>query len=146
MNHHGSLTSIHDSNCRECPAFELRPPGSTSKDVLRSALEMKHNRASNPQLSRKNSVGMKLNLFCTFMIHISMSSLHEVHNRDVIPIFLHDLAPNLLKIFLMKSVTGDLHQKLLMNLILACTNPLQLLLYMKFKYNFVLSVYYMNNY
>lgn len=99
MNHHGSLTSLHDSSCRDTPALELRPHGSASKDLLWSALEVKHNTASNPQQNHKNSVGMRHNLFCTFTIHISMSSLCKVHNGDVMPILLHDLSPNLLKIF-----------------------------------------------
>jgi hypothetical protein len=57
MNHHGSLTSLHDINPRRSSAFELKPHGSTSKDLLRSALEAKHYRTSNPQLNRKNSIG-----------------------------------------------------------------------------------------
>jgi hypothetical protein len=57
MNHHGSLTSLHDRSHRGSSAFELRPHGSASKDLLRSALEANHYQASNPQLNRKNSVG-----------------------------------------------------------------------------------------
>ncbi|XP_021942576.1 uncharacterized protein LOC110841378 isoform X2 [Zootermopsis nevadensis] len=57
MNHHRSLTSLHDSSCSVCPALEHRHHGSASKDVLQSELEVKHNIASNPQLNHNNSVG-----------------------------------------------------------------------------------------
>lgn len=58
MNHHGSLTSLHDSSHRGSSVFELRRDGSASKDLLQSAHEVNQCRASKPQLNCKTSVGM----------------------------------------------------------------------------------------
>lgn len=57
MNHHGSLTSLHDSSHRGSSVFELRPDGSASKDLLQSAHEANHCRESK-QLNCKTSGGM----------------------------------------------------------------------------------------
>jgi hypothetical protein len=58
MNHHGSLTSFHDSSHRRSSVFELRHHASASKDLLQSTREANHCRASSPQLNCKTSVGM----------------------------------------------------------------------------------------
>jgi hypothetical protein len=57
MNHHGSLTSLHDSGHRGSSVFELRHDGSASKDLLQYAREANHCKAPNPQLNCKTSVG-----------------------------------------------------------------------------------------
>ncbi|PNF26153.1 hypothetical protein B7P43_G04442 [Cryptotermes secundus] len=57
MNHHGSLTSLHDSSHRGSSIFELRPDGSALKDLLQSAHEANHCRESKPQLNCKTSGG-----------------------------------------------------------------------------------------
>jgi hypothetical protein len=58
MNRHGSLASLHDISHRGSSVFELRHDGSASKDLLQSAREAIHCRASKPQLNCKTSVGM----------------------------------------------------------------------------------------
>jgi hypothetical protein len=88
LNHHGSLTSLHDISHRRSSAFELKPNGSASKDLLRSALEAHHYRISNPQLNRKSSVGMWTDLWFIFMIHIYMSALCSLHTNGHIMVFL----------------------------------------------------------
>jgi len=79
MNHHGSLTSLHDISLRRSSAFELKPQRSASRDLLRSALEAHHYRTSNPQLNRKNSVGMWKDLLFIFVMHTYTNALCLVH-------------------------------------------------------------------